>query len=114
MKIAYIAHPIAGNIERNLNLLKDIIWDINCSEPNTIPFAPYVADVISMDDNNPKDRAKGMKNNMHLLTICNEVRLYGNRISDGMALEIDRAISLGIPIIPMTEFTKKEFEKRWF
>lgn len=109
MKIAYVAHPIGGNVEKNLNLLKDVIWDINCSEPNTVPFAPYIADVISMDDDNPKDRAKGIKNNMHLLQFCDELRLYGNTISKGMISEIERAKELGIPIIPMNEFTEKEY-----
>ena len=109
MKIAYIAHPIGGDVEKNLSKIRDIVITVNLKEKDVIPFVPYYSDVVSMDDNNPTERAKGFRNNMHLLKLCDELRLYGNKISNGMKIEIERAKELGKPIIPMTELTKIEF-----
>lgn len=98
MKIAYIAHPVGGDVENNLTSIRKIVLKINLEEENTVPFVPYYSDVVSMDDSNPEQRARGIKNNIHLLQFCDELRLYGDRISEGMWLEIAKAIELGIPI----------------
>lgn len=98
MKIAYIAHPVGGDVENNLTLIREIVLKINLEEEDVVPFVPYYSDVVSMDDSNPEQRARGIKNNIHLLQFCDELRLYGDRISEGMCLEIAKAIELGIPI----------------
>lgn len=98
MKIAYIAHPVGGDVENNLSLIRKIVLKINLEEENTVPFVPYYSDVASMDDSNPEQRARGIKNNIHLIKFCDELRLYGDRISEGMWLEIAKAIELNIPI----------------
>lgn len=98
MKIAYIAHPVGGDVENNLTLIREIVLKINLEEEDVVPFVPYYSDVVSMDDSNPEQRARGIKNNIHLLQFCDELRLYGDRISEGMWLEIAKARELNIPI----------------
>lgn len=98
MKVVYIAHPVGGDIENNLTLIRDIVLKINLEEEDVVPFVPYYSDVVSMDDSNPEQRARGIKNNIHLLQFCDELRLYGERVSKGMWLEIAKARELGIPI----------------
>lgn len=110
MKIAYIAHPIGGDVENNLIRIRAIVRRINLTEPETVPFAPYYADVLSMDDEKPIERARGIKNDLELIKRLrpDELRLYGNRISVGMYEEIRLAAPLGIPIIAMTPETATE------
>lgn len=108
MRIAYIAHPISGNIEENLKSIREIVRYININEPDTVPFVPYYADVVSLDDNNPEERKRGIKNDKRLLEsgIIDQVRLYGKTISKGMWEEIRIADRENIDVVPMTEETK--------
>lgn len=106
MRIVYIAHPIGGNIEENLTNLQKVIRSINNNEPNTVPFCPYYADVVSLNDNDPVQRARGLKNDIEILSrpgMVDELRLYGGCISQGMRLEIETAHLMGIPIVCTTQ-----------
>ena len=102
MRIIYIAHPIGGDVENNLASLRRIIRSINANEPHTVPFCPYYADVVSLNDNDPAQRARGLRNDMAILSrvgMVDELRLYGDTISEGMRQEIDQAYYMGIPIV---------------
>lgn len=101
MRIVYIAHPIGGDVENNLASLRRIIRNINAYEPNTVPFCPYYADVVSLNDNDPSQRARGLKNDMGILSragMVDEVRLYGDAITQGMKMEIEQAYYMAIPV----------------
>ena len=115
MKVAYIAHPIGGDVEKNLDMIKTIGRKINMEEPDCIPFAPYLLDIYCMDDSIPNERERGIRNDVALFKkgFIDEVRLYGNKISIGMSHEINLAISLGIKIIPMTKETKIDLYEKW-
>lgn len=109
MKVAYIAHPIGGDIQGNLDKIKAIGREINLHEPNIVPFAPYFFDCHCLDDNNPKERERGVRNDVALMKkgFIDHIRLYGDRISTGMQHEINLARMLEIKVIPMTDETKK-------
>lgn len=101
-RIAYIAHPIGGDVEDNLRSLRRVIYNINKYEKDVVPFCPYYADVVSLDDNDPLQRARGIENDMAILKrpgMVDELRLYGERISEGMRDEIIVAVNMGIPIL---------------
>ena len=101
MIIAYIAHPISGDIEANLADLRRIVRKINLDYPDVVPFVPYYADIVSMDDNIAEERARGIKNDMEILErgIPDEVWLTGDRISSGMQAEILMAEREGIAVM---------------
>lgn len=103
MKIAYIAHPISGDVKGNLKKLVEINRKINLEEPDVLPFIPYFVDCKSLDDSIPEERARGIKNDTFLINkgFIDEVRLYGGRISPGMAAEAKLAHDLGIDIKPI-------------
>lgn len=115
MKVAYIAHPISGDIKGNLKRIEAIGRQINLEEPEVVPFAHYFFDCYALDDDIPEERERGIKNDIALMRkgFIDEVRLYGNRISTGMSHEVDLAVELGIEVVPMTEATKREFAERW-
>lgn len=100
MKIVYIAHPISGDIEGNLADLRRIVRKINLEFPDVVPFVPYYADIVSLDDIIPEERERGIKNDIAILKsgCVAKVWLTGERISNGMAAEKDLASEIGIPV----------------
>lgn len=113
MKIAYIAHPIGGDVEGNLEKVAGIVRLINLVERNVVPFAPYFADCLAMFDNDKFERQRGINNNIELLKagFIDELRLYGDKISDGMVVEIVLALQMGIKVRPMTKGTRRDYRK---
>lgn len=102
-KIVYIAHPVAGDISGNMQRIVKILRDINLSGKDVVPFAPYLQDLLALDDNKPAERAIGIRNGIAILKsgIIDELWIYGPCISGGMKAEIDLAYELNIPIIIM-------------
>jgi hypothetical protein len=111
MKVAYIAHPIGGDVKGNLEKIVKIGRDINLSEPNVIPFAPYFFDCHCLNDDIPEERERGIKNDIALFKMgfISELRLYGDRISNGMRAEIKLCKELNIPIKAMTRGTNEQY-----
>lgn len=66
-----------------------------------VPFVPYYADIVSLDDNVPEERDRGIQNDTAILTsgIVDELWLTGDRISNGMQAEKDLAETFGITVI---------------
>ena len=104
MKIVYIAHPIGGDVEANLKDLIRIIRKLNLKSPFIVPFCPYYADVIALNDSISDERERGMSNDIEILKrgMVDEVWLTGSRISAGMEAERRLALSIGIPVRDFT------------
>lgn len=100
MIIAYIAHPIGGDIEANLADLRRIVRRINLEYPDVVPFVPYYGDIVSLDDTVPEERSRGIKNDLEIISrgIPDELWLTGDRISSGMTAEMDMATRFNIPV----------------
>jgi hypothetical protein len=105
-KVVYIAHPIGGHVEENLRDLRRIIRHINFTDRSVVPFAPYYADVVSLDDNTVEERIMGIENDLEIMKsgCVDEVWLTGSHVSHGMQGESDLAKSLGIPVVDKTNF----------
>lgn len=101
MKVCYIAHPISGNIEENLADIRRIVRRINLEQPDIVPFVPYYVDIVSLNDDVPAERERGIKNDVHIMTsgLVDEVWLTGTKISYGMKCEEAVANGLKIPVI---------------
>ena len=102
-KVVYIAHPIAGDVAANLAALLKIVRHINTSPKyaTVVPLVPYYADVLTLDDNVPEERAKGLANGQALIAregIIDEVWMCGHTISPGMKQEAFAAFKRGIPV----------------
>jgi hypothetical protein len=110
MQVVFICHPIAGDIEGNLAKICDIIRDINLNEPDVIPFVPYFADVVALNDNDPKERQRGIQNcNAIIATgIIKECRVYGKFITKGIFDELQRFSLMDVPIIGMNDVIKEK------
>lgn len=105
MKIAYIVHPIAGDVHGNIEKILAIVKKINLERTDVVPFAPYIADVLTINEDDQKQRDRGICNDLAILKsgVVNELWVYGSRISGGMKAEIELAWELNIPIVVMSE-----------
>lgn len=111
MKIVYIAHPISGDVQGNIERIVKIIERINVMEPGIVPFAPYLGDCMAVRDDDPEMRRRGIQNNHELILrgFIDEIWLFGDKISKGMWDEAYLAFHNGIAVIPKTEETNKEW-----
>lgn len=66
---------------------------------DAIPYAPHGYFTHFLDDSNPFEREKGMELGLAWLKECDELWVFGERISDGMAKEIAFAKENGIPVL---------------
>lgn len=108
-KLVYIAHPIGGDVQNNLTDLRRILRIISLNlHPikffdfsNIIPVASYYAYIVSLDDNHPEERARGIENNKVLIEsgVFDELWLTGNKISFGMSCEVIMFEKLCKPVI---------------
>lgn len=108
MKVAYIAHPVGGDIQKNLAAILKIVRYVNLQEPDVVPFAPYLVDCQALDDRIHEERQRGIKNDIALFHkgFIDEVWVYGTHISRGMQAEIDLATRLGIPVVGKSKAAK--------
>jgi hypothetical protein len=104
MKIAYIAHPVSGDVSGNIEKILKIVREINLTMPDVVPFVPYMADLLIMDDNIAAERERGIGNDIAILRsgMVNELWVYGHKVSGGMRAEIELAFELNIPVLVMS------------
>ena len=100
IKKVYIAHPLRGDIAKNLLSVKAICQslakDIEDGE-QILPVAPYLATLEYLDDANIFHRNLSMIINKDLIELCDELWVYG--FSDGVHEEINHAIDWDIPVV---------------
>lgn len=106
MKIVYICHPIGGDVQHNLRKIAEIIRGINLTNAHTVPFAPYFADCVALNDNDPDHRERGIKNGQAILKkgMVDALWVYGHKLSTGMKDEIEMALELDIPVVVKSDF----------
>lgn len=87
--IIYICSPYSGDIDGNVK--KARAFCRFALEKNCIPIAPHLFFSQFMNDDIPKERELAMLMNIVLLGKCNELWVFGDIISKGMAEEIAKA-----------------------
>ncbi len=100
-KLVYIAHPLnaptSEGIEQNRrNAAQWVAW---AAEQGVAPVATWIT--LSGVWNESR-RAEGLEVDFAVVRRCDEVWLVGPRISEGMALEANRAREHGIPVVDLT------------
>jgi hypothetical protein len=99
--LVFICSPLAGNIEHNLEQAR------RCCRfavmKGAIPLAPHLLFPQFMDDGDKAERNLAVFMGLVLLSKCHELWRFGDRISPGMAIELEKAKRLGIPIRHFSE-----------
>ena len=90
----YVCHPFGGDPVRNAERVRDICADL--VREGFIPIAPalYLPQFISEE----RERELALRLCLERLDECDEVRVYGSDITEGMRAEIARAEARGIPV----------------
>ena len=103
--LVFICSPYAGEITQNA--CKTRRFCQFAIEQNCIPIAPHLLFPQFLNDSEPEERALGLFMGCVLLTKCAELWVFGEKVTDGMALEIEKAERRMIPIRYFTEETKE-------
>lgn len=96
MKLIYVCSPYAGDIDANVRFAKDACRFV--MRKGHAFFAPHLLYPAILDDSIPHQRAIGMSMGLLMLRKCDELWVFGPRISSGMQSEIEEASQLGIPV----------------
>jgi len=93
--VVYIAHPLRGDWEANLERAREYV-DL-ALRFGYAPLAPYLMGA-HLDDEITRDRMIGIRWDIAVLRRCDEMWLCGDRISEGMEAELAEAERLGLVI----------------
>lgn len=84
--LVYICSPFSGDTKSNTERARK--YSRFAYEQNTIPLASHLLYPQFMEDENPKEHEDAMHFSYVLLGKCNELWVFGDVISKGMAHEI--------------------------
>lgn len=96
MKIVYICSPFRGDTATNIANAQR--YSRFAVEQGVLPIAPHLLFPQFMKDDVPEERNQAMAFNEKLLHLCQEVWVFGNSTTMGMAFEIAFAEKAGISI----------------
>ncbi len=99
MKLIYVCSPYAGDIDANVRFAKDACRFV--MRKGHAFFAPHLLYPTILDDSIMDERKLGMNMGLLMLRKCDELWVFGSRISSGMQAEIEEASQLGIPVKPI-------------
>lgn len=107
MKIVYICSPLRGDVERNIRKANG--YCLFAAKQAAVPIAPHVMFTGFLDDGIPEERCLGMSMGLELLRLCEEVWVFGERLSEGMQAEIRVADQLNLTIIYFNEKCERKY-----
>ena len=87
--LVYICSPYSGDIEGNIK--RTCSFCRFALESNSIPIAPHLMFPQFMEDENSEERELAIFMDIVLMGKCSEVWVLGDKISNGMAREIEVA-----------------------
>lgn len=107
MRVAYVCAPLAGDLKKNISNAKKFgkfLFDRGMA-----PVIPHIYAEI-LDDKDPYDRELGMNADRSLLFKCDEMWVFGDKLTKGMKEEIHFAkmINMKIKYISDSEVDKYE------
>ncbi len=110
-KTIYVCSPLAGEIQENIQKARQ--YSKFVAEQGGTPLAPHITELFN--DTIPEERELGLKMGIDYLKKSDEIWVFGNRISNGMANEIRIAQDeLHIPIYHVDENTlEKSLFSEW-
>ena len=89
MKLVYICSPFRGDVETNLAKARRYCYFAHTQ--GAAPIAPHLHNPQFLDDNNANERKAGLEIGLAFLRRVDEVWCFGDRLSDGMKLELQAA-----------------------
>lgn len=102
MNRIYICSAFRGDAEENIRKAKEYCRyaAVKCG---VIPIAPHLLFPQFLDDETEAERELGVCFGLTLLADCSALWYFGDRVSQGMVIEINEACRLGIPVKYVSE-----------
>ena len=94
--LVYICSPFRGDTKRNMFKARE--YCRFAIKKNCIPFAPHLLFPQFMNDDEEKERELAMLFNKVFLCKCDELWVFGSKVTEGMGKEITKARSKGLKI----------------
>lgn len=95
-KIVFICSPYKGDIR--VNTIRAKRYGRYAVTKKQVPIIPHLMYTQFLDEDNFDERAMGLEMGLILLSKCQEIWVFGSRISKGMEIEIEKAKEMKIPI----------------
>ena len=93
MKKVYICAPLGGNVTENLRKVRRYTeYVLKCGAAPVVPH--FYAECLN--DSNPEERKIGMTAGLSLLWFCDEMWIFGDVITKGMAAELQFCKNLNV------------------
>ncbi len=92
-KKVFVCSPYSGDVVANV-IQARAFCRIEVDAGN-IPLAPHLIFTQFLNDNNPKERDRGIAMGLELMMLCDELHVYGQSITEGMAREINAWRDMG-------------------
>ena len=94
--VVYVCSPLSGDIAGNQEKARRYCRFV--VESGGVPIAPHLLFPQFMDDNNEEERNLALFMDIVLLSKCAELWVFGETISKGMSIEIEKALRKSKPI----------------
>ena len=88
-RIVFICSPYAGDVEANTRRARR--YCRFAMEQGYVPIAPHLLFPQFLNDDDPIERELGLSFGNALLSKCDEIWVFGDNVTSGMASEIARA-----------------------
>ena len=103
--LVYICSPLSGAMQQNQeNARRYCRFAV---DSGAIPLAPHLYFPQFMSDANPAERNLALFMDIVLLSKCSELWVFGETISNGMSIEIEKAKHKGQPVRYFTDECKE-------
>lgn len=90
--VVYICSPFSGDQKTNTEKAKR--YSRYAVDQGAIPFAPHL--LLPMYMNEETERGQALYMDLVFLSRCDELWVFGERITSGMQAELDKAAELGL------------------
>ena len=95
-ELIFVCSPLSGDIDVNIEKAKEYSRYVVLM--GNIPFTPHLLYTQFLDDTQPSQRELAVSMGINMLKRCDELWVFGNRVSGGMAYEIATAEKIGIEV----------------
>lgn len=96
-QMVYICAPLRGNVENNIEFARQKAQEV--FQAGGIPVCPHLMFPPIANPGNPAQDQAAREMGLRLVESCQQVRVCGATITEGMRAEIQRAQEQGVPVV---------------
>ena len=112
MKLVFICSPYRGDVEANTSRARR--YCLFAHTQGAAPIAPHLHNPQFLDENISEERQAGIEIGLEYLSRAEELWCFGNRLTEGMELELQAAQQLKLPIRYFTDRCKEVTQDEGF